>query len=197
MDMSDTVAGDTPQHIVMRFADSMCGGVDTIGEHRKVIAEQGAVWIAKLGKPLAGQKISLLGEQINRGTPTYLFLVRRKGAAYEWVKARLVALNRRLPQKEACLTPSYYRPAGVMENAGTWLKVTKLMKPEPGEIAKLHVSSSGRQIIDTLKGSMAAMFLVTFGRSAHSSQLTSKEIKQSFEDAVLDVFEEDEDQDHW
>ena len=67
------------QHVVMRFADSLGGGVDTVWEHQKIIKDRGAVWIAKLGRSMAKAKIALLKAQIAKGVTTYLFLVQRDG----------------------------------------------------------------------------------------------------------------------
>ncbi len=81
----------------MRYADSLFGGVDVVHEHEQVVRSEGAVWIGKIGRPLARKKASLLNEQIDRGIPTFLYLVQRIGGGYAWTKATLTRVERELP----------------------------------------------------------------------------------------------------
>jgi hypothetical protein len=178
----------------MRFADSLCGGVDTISEHRRVLDRSKAVWIAKLGKPLGGQKITELREQIRGGTATYVFLVQRLCRSYQWTRCRLADIAKSLPRDERTLVPAYYYDNNVLGQAATWFKLTDIQKAQSRHVGKLRVLSSGRPIAETLQSSMAAMFVVT------SSQLPPPSVERmprftdrpSLEEAVLDAFEEEE-----
>jgi hypothetical protein len=178
----------------MRFADSLCGGVDTILEHRAVLDRHNAVWIAKMGKPLAGQKITELREQIRGGTATYVFLVQRVGGGYQWTRCRLVDIAKSLPHDERKLVPAYYHDNNVVGQAATWFKLTGIQKAHTRDVVKLRVLSSGRPIAETLKSSMAAMFVVTSSHLPPPSvdRMPRFKDKPSLENAVLDAFEDDE-----
>ncbi len=183
------------QHVVMRFADSLFNGVNTIQEHRKVIDRRGAVWVAKVGKPLAQYKIGILREQIRQGIPTYLFLVQRLGRVYSWTRATLVELGRTVGDDQQAMIPSYYRAANIVGMAEMWFKVSDLVKAPAAQVRQLHVVSSGRPIAETLAGSMAAMFMVASGRptSASISEPRPKKRRQSsLERAILEDFDDDD-----
>ena len=184
----------TAMHLVVRFSDSLCGGVDTIREHMSVIEQSGAVWFAKMGRPLAGHKIDLLSDQIRRGIPTFLFLVQKAGRDYVWAQATLCAISRSLPAREHALTPPYYRDRKVNQAASIWFKVSKISRPRASQIKMLNVASSGNPISESLAGSMAAMFVVHVGagNSRQCSPSTRKTPSLSLEEAVLDAFEEDD-----
>ena len=178
----------------MRFSDSLCGGVDTIREHVSVIKQSGAVWFAKMGRPLAGYKIDLLSDQIRRGIPTFLFLVQKKGRDYIWAQGTLCAISRSVPARQQALTPTYYRDRKVDQAASIWFKVSKISRPRASQIKMLSVASSGNPISESLVGSMAAMFVVYVGagNARQCSRSTRKTPKLTLEEAVLDVFEEDD-----
>ena len=189
-----TARAATAMHLVVRFSDSLCGGVDTIREHMSVIEQSGAVWFAKMGRPLAGRKIDLLSDQMRRGIPTFLFLVQKAGRDYVWAQATLCAISRSLSAREQALTPPYYRDRKVNQAASIWFKVSKISRPRASQIKMLTVASSGNPISESLAGSMAAMFVVHVGaRNARQcSPSARKTPRPSLEEAVLDMFEEDD-----
>jgi len=189
-----TTRAATAMHLVVRFSDLLCGGVDTIREHMAVIEQAGAVWFAKMGRPLARYKIDLLSDQIRRGIPTFLFLVQKAGRHYVWAQATLCAISLSLPAREHALTPPYYRDRKVNQAASIWFKVSKISRPRAALIKMLNVASSGNPVSESLAGSMAAMFVVHVGagNARPCSPSTRKTPRLSLEEAVLDVFEEDD-----
>lgn len=189
-----TARATRAMHLVVRFSDSLCGGVDTIYEHMSVIEQSGAVWFAKMGRPLAGHRIDLLSDQIRRGIPTFLFLVQKAGQAYVWAQGTLCAISRSLPAGERAFTPPYYRDCKVNQAASIWFKVSKISRPRASRIKLLSVASSGNPISESIRNSMAPMFVVYFGSGnvRQCSPRTLKTSRVSLEEAVLDVFEEDD-----
>lgn len=181
------------QHLVMRFADSLFGGVDTVEEHHKVIRARGFVWMAKMGRSLASAKIEILRHQAEVGTPTYLYLVQRKMSAYSWVRGRLADIAARLPSTATKAIPSYYTTAGVIDSAGLWLKLTELHHVLDSEIEQLRVASSGRKITEILQASMAAMFMVSKSLSTKAIKVKDRDSKIPLEDAILNAFDDDDD----
>ena len=182
------------QHVVMRFADSMCSGVDTIREHQQVIDQEGAVWLGKIGRPLAQHKLDLLNEQIQDGTRTFIFLVQKRGRDYSWTKASLSEARRAIQASGRSLVPAYYRELGIAKSVSTWFKVTALKKATRNEVRNLHVVSSGRQISETLASSMAAIFMVCFGasNSNRGRKPPGSTPTGNIYEAVLDAFEDDD-----
>lgn len=188
----DTTQGT--QHLVMRFADSLCSGVHTIREHQRVIDRKGAVWVGKIGRPLAQHKLDILNGQIQGGTRTFLFLVQKRGREYSWTKATLSQVSRSLQAPARSLVPTYYQELGIAKSVFTWFKVKDLQEATRAEIRELRVVSSGRQITETLAGSMAAMFMVCFGgiKLNRGSRPRGSGRTRSIHEAVLDAFEEDD-----
>ena len=189
-----TAKASTAMHLVVRFSDSFCGGVDTIREHMLVIEQSGAVWFAKMGRPLASYRIDLLSDQMRRGIPTFLFLVQKAGRDYVWAQGTLCAISRSLPAREHALTPPYYRDRKVNQAASIWFKLSKISRPRASQIKMLNVASSRNPISESLARSMAAMFVVQVGggNARQCSPSRRKTPRLSLEEAVLDVFEEDD-----
>jgi len=147
-------------HLVIRFSDALFGGVKTIEVHQEVIVEQGAVWLAKVGKPLGQQRIAKLNRQVETGVQTLLFLVQRKGHTYIWAKGHIAFVQRDLPESEMQLVPTYYHTSGLLQHASTWFKLVSLSGAAKESIGNLVVASSGKPIYEALTESMAAMFIV-------------------------------------
>src|SRR5262245_2723838 len=68
----------TPEnvHLLVRYRDPP-EGIDTIGEHEKLLRVHGAVWFGKFGKAVGGGSVDRMQDQIARGVPTYLYLTTR------------------------------------------------------------------------------------------------------------------------
>jgi len=183
------------QHVVMRFADSLCSGVDTIREHQQVVDQKGSVWLGKIGRPLAQHNLDILNGQIQCRTRTLLFLVQKRGREYIWTKAVLSEVSRSVPALARTLIPAYYQELGITKLVSTWFKVESLRKATRAEILNLQVVSSGRQIGDSLASSMAAIFMVCLGGSTTNTGSKRSGSTRTFNihEAILDAFEEDDD----
>jgi len=191
-----------PQHLVVRFADALFDGIDTIGEHQSVVDVEGAVWFGKLGRPLAKHKIDLLNEQIDSRTLTYLYLVQRKGRAHSWTRGTLARVARILPTSDRSLVPRYYGAQGITKSIAIWFKITRFRKPRKTERQALHVVSSGRSVSEALWGSMAPLFLVAAGAPVGKGPVRRAQrpgggfleepMTDALDEAILDAFEEDD-----
>lgn len=189
--------GREPRHLVVRYSDAPYG-VNTVQEHLKVIADKGAVWLAKFGKSLSAVKIAILNHQIEARVPTFLYLVTRRGGDYQWHKCRLLKVAREVPGFEKRLVPRYYQKQGIATSASSatlWLKLSDLHSARPNDLGNLCVVSSGRHISEALYGSMAGMFFVQEGapvrRKDHAENI--EDDVDHFEDGVLNAFEEEDD----
>jgi hypothetical protein len=185
------------RHLVVRYSDAPYG-VNTIQEHLKVIANNGAVWLAKFGKPLSEVKIGILNRQIEARIPTFLYLVTRHSGEYQWYRGRLLKVAREIPSSEKQLVPTYYQEEGIAASASSaslWLKLSGLHPVRRGGLGSLHVVSSGQHIFEALHGSMAGMFFVQEGlpsrRRRHVKNIPND--VDHFEDTVLNAFEEEDD----
>jgi hypothetical protein len=183
------------QHVVMRFADSLCSGVDTIREHQQVIDQKGVVWLGKIGRPLAQHNLDILNGQIQSRKRTFLFLVQKRGREYIWTKALLSEVSRSVPALVRSPVPAYYQELGITKLVSMWFKVENLRKATRAEIRNLHVVSSRRQISETLSSSMAAIFMVCIGCSTSNGGSKRNGSPRTFNihEAILDVFEEEDD----
>jgi len=157
-----------PIHILMRFADKLLSIDDTIAEHNRLIARHGTVWIGKLGKPLAERHIMRVNEQCRQNIPTYLYLVQKKGTAYQAYRATVVRMSRALPKREQNLVPHYYEERKITRYVGFWTKLSGITQIEKGQLFELHIASSLFAVPDTLARSMAALFVVREGQGIRS-----------------------------
>jgi hypothetical protein len=99
-------------HLVVRFSDTMFGVGDVVSKHNEIIARHGTVWFGKLGQTLSQSRIDMLNKQVEKGIPTFLYLVkgnRRKSTAYRAPllmigKEKLRRLNssRPITEKKTC-----------------------------------------------------------------------------------------------
>jgi len=157
-----------PIHVLMRYSDLLHSVDDTIHLHREVLDRHGAVWVGKLGKPLARSHIAQVESQVQRGIPTYLFLVQRTAGRYEVYRGTVVEMARALPAAEGHLVPEYYEALGILAQVGFWTKVCRIERLDPGCLDALRVSTSGSAVPYSLITSMAGMFIVEEGRGSGS-----------------------------
>jgi len=186
-DKERTSTAGISHHLVVRFSDSLTGA-DTIGRHQEVIQKKKAVWLAKQGQPLGHAKIRILNDQIEAGVPTFVFLVSRQFARYEWHRGTLLRVAGDVPPHERCLIPRYYVNCPGLKSARLWLKMSCLTPAPDAELNSLHVASSGSDIYTALHASIAGMFFVLSG----ADQGRQRQLKhRRLEDAVLDAFSEE------
>jgi hypothetical protein len=150
---------ETPFHLVVRFSDTMFSVGDVIALHNSVVAEHSAVWFGKLGQTLSQERIDMLNQQVEKGIPTFLYLVkgnRRKSTAY---RASLVQISRETP-KEKKLIPAYYAEKDLLQYMKAWMKIGEIEAIEMSEMDKLKTINSINPIAETLVRSSSGYFLV-------------------------------------
>jgi hypothetical protein len=150
---------DTPFHLVVRFSDSMFSVGDVIALHNDVVALQGAVWFGKLGQTLAQGRVDVLNRQVEKGIPTFLYLVkgnRRKSTTY---LAPLLQVSREMPG-ETALIPAYYAEKDLLQYMKAWMKIGPIEAIEMAAMDKLKALNSVFPISETLVRSSSGYFLV-------------------------------------
>lgn len=155
---------DKTLHLVVRFSDTMFGVGDVVALHNEVVSAHGAVWFGKLGSTFSQARIDMLNDQISKGMPTYLYLVkgnRRKSTAYQ---ARLISVTRDLP-KENALIPAYYAEKDLVQHMKAWMKIGQIEPIEMSAMASLKAISSVFPIAETLVRSSSGYFLVRESKS--------------------------------
>ena len=60
-------------HFLVRYSDNLTG-VDTVAEHRTVIATRGAAWFGKFGVGCSAVMIDKAKKQVVDGVPTFVYL---------------------------------------------------------------------------------------------------------------------------
>lgn len=150
-------------HIIIRYADRE---VETISAHEGLIDKHGAVWLGKIGKPLAQPKINIMNKQIANDIPTFVYLVQKVGQRYETHKGTIDEITRELPTQKN-LIPRYYEQQNILQYVSLWLKISKLTKLDKNGLMRLKVANTGTAVPDALSTSMAGFFVVKEGRGMH------------------------------
>lgn len=158
-------------HVLMRYADHGSDfSIDTVQAHQDLIQRRGAVWLGKFGKRLASEHVLRVNQQCREGTPTYLYLVKKRGGAYQVDRATVQAMARALPRGQRHLVPAYYEEHRLLRHIGFWTKVTDIVRLDSYDLRDLEVASSGTDVSYALRHSMAGHFLV---RDVRRPALTS------------------------
>jgi hypothetical protein len=142
----------------------MFGVGDVVSKHNEIVARHGAVWFGKLGQTLSQSRIDMLNQQVEKGIPTFLYLVkgnRRKSTGY---RAPLLLVTRDQP-KETALIPSYYAEKDLIQYMKVWMKVGEIEAIEMTEMDKLKALNSVFPIAETLVRSSSGYFLVHESKS--------------------------------
>ena len=71
-----SVSSQRPVHLLVRFSDNLFAVGDAIAKHQEVIRQSGSVWFGKLGTPIGQKAADGFISQIEKGIPTYLYLVK-------------------------------------------------------------------------------------------------------------------------
>jgi len=155
---------NAPLHLVIRFSDTMFGVGDVVARHNEIVAAHGAVWFGKLGQTISASRMEMLNQQIAKGTPTWLYLVkgnRKKSTAY---RAALQQISREMPT-DAALIPAYYAEKDLLQFMKVWLKIGQIESIEMSEMDKLKAMNSVYPISETLVRSSSGYFLVKESKS--------------------------------
>jgi hypothetical protein len=189
------------KHLVIRYADSMADNVDTIGMHRKVIENQGHVWVGKIGTPLSAKNVDVFNSQVDVGKATYLYLTTRSGGKYRMYRGRIIIVQNCKPKNNLSSVPAYYKNTpNLNSNIGCWILIENLTTVSQREMSKLHVASSRNPIALTLQKSMSSFFVVVSGKSVRNTSLdinkNSLGVKENESDYPLPDYH-DEDDEHY
>ncbi len=131
----------------------------TVSAHRQVIEQQGCVMFAKLGKGLGPAFLKQLNDQIERGTPTYMFLATYEGPKmpYGYYRCELLHVHEKLNAKQEINVPSYLQQS--IPGISTWFERRTLSRLSTRETIRIFVLSSGREISSAITGT-ASLFKV-------------------------------------
>ena len=156
---------EPPVHVLMRFSDALNPNGNTIEIHQQMIAEKGAVWFGKAGKPLGYRHVARISRQCEEHVPTFLYLVQRIEGQYELHKGSVLQVVRSLPSSERQFVPDYYSDLYFLKNVRYWTKLSTLTRAPKDEMEKLVLLNTGMPARLSLMHSMAGLFLVRRFRS--------------------------------
>lgn len=151
-----------PQHVLIRFSDDLYGIGDMIGEHAAVLSKEGAVWIGKFGKALAASRVDAINEQVANDTTSYFYLVRkrRESSGYDAFRGTVVRMTRDPEEVDSSLVPKYYDNLDLWGQVGVWVKLSELTPLPADGLLDLLVQRSRAPVTESLKTSVAGMFIV-------------------------------------
>jgi hypothetical protein len=148
--------------VAIRFSDDLYSIGDTIGEHRDVIDRVGAVWLGKFGKTLAVRHVDAINTQIDAARPSYLYLIRKRQSSrgYDAFRGDIRAISRDEADVDRTLVPSYYDRLNLWPVVGVWIRLSSLEDIDPIDLEKVCVLRSNMPLAESLRLSMAGMFIV-------------------------------------
>jgi hypothetical protein len=149
-----------PIHLLIRFSDNLFEVGDAIARHQEVIQQNGSVWFGKIGTPFSQKAIDIFSLQIEKGIPTYLYLVKGNRKKSTFYKARIITLAGEFPKKEKEGIPPYYFEKKIAKQMKSWVKITDIQPLDSDEVKSLRVKSSVLDIEETLFRSSAGLFYV-------------------------------------
>lgn len=129
-----------PLHFMLRYSDKITK-VDTLSEHKKILAENGAVWFGKFGAGASMKIINTAKAAIGHEEDCILYLI--KGRKYT-VKAKIVDIcgsslnDSGVFCPDANLVPSYYRK----KKCSLWFKITEMKSIGDDDIRSLRLYNS-------------------------------------------------------
>jgi hypothetical protein len=147
-------------HLLIRFSDTLLKTGDTISAHNQVVEREGAVWFGKMGSPVSQNNIVILNGQVEKGIPTFVYLVkgnRRKSIAY---RSRLIFALKTLPKTETDLVPTYYAELNIPQYVKFWVKLTKIDLVDFSNLKQMQVASSVLSLAETLVKSSSGHFII-------------------------------------
>lgn len=114
----------------------------------------------KFGTSIGATTVAALQRQIEDGTPTYLFLVLKKGwrEKFQIYSARLSSISLELSEQDIEIIPQYYRSQ--WKSISTALEIVTLDLVPQDSHKLIAVAGSGRELLSVL-GSSATTFVVT------------------------------------
>lgn len=97
----------TTTHVLLRASESQADGLDTVAEHRLALKAHGSVVWAKIGKPIADQRVSELNAQIDAGDATHAYLL--ASSPTRLFRANVTRINQGLASIDQEAVPEPYR----------------------------------------------------------------------------------------
>jgi hypothetical protein len=121
--------------------------IETVNTHNNTVKERGAVLFAKFGASIAGDKFSVLNEQITDGRKTWLIVVSKVGNSFVAHRAHLASIHIGQPPSEyERLIPAYYRSLHNLPKV--WFRLDHLF--EMCELDHLRLVSSKRRVLEVI-----------------------------------------------
>ena len=151
---------DKAFHLVIRFSDNLFDVGNVVAKHNDIVSKYGYVWFGKMGSAFSESRIEMLKKQIDKGIPTYVYLVkgnRKKSTAYQ---AKLIDIATELNKTEAKKTPSYYHKKELVQYMKVWIKIGEINSIEMSDMSRLKTINSVFPIQETLVRSSSGYFLV-------------------------------------
>jgi 5-methylcytosine-specific restriction protein B len=149
---------DNGSHILLRWSHTGAKGALTIEHHREVLASNGSVVWAKFGSPIADSRVEVFQGQIERGVPTYAYLI--GGDPRRMLRAKLSRVSQGLASVDANLIPEYYR--GELEGGETMYTLSDIettdLYPQIDELLVLE-SKPDQPISQSLTGQNTVFFV--------------------------------------
>ncbi len=138
--------------IALRFTNNLAPDCGTIKAHEAVIQQNGYVWYGKFGSSVSKPIREMI---LSAETPKVLLIhsgtANRYWAYIEDISSDTPPLNE---------FPSYY--INQANRCGSWLKVIRFEKADPGVLSKCFVRSSGTVLSNASRHSMSPYFIIRY-----------------------------------
>ena len=151
--MSDTQKEIT--HFLLRYSDLLLN-VDTLAEHKSIVADKGHVWMGKFGQGASKRIVSKAQSQLREGRQTYLYLANGKGLNTRATIVDIVGGGAQASYKapEPDCVPDYYRS----RRCAIWFKLINFEDIEHSHIRQLRLANSPATI-PTFNGMRALVYV--------------------------------------
>ena len=106
-DMGMSIIEDPATHVLLKWSSKQFPNNSTIGEHRRMLAENGMVVWAKFGKAIGDSRVESLQRQLDRSQVTHIYL--KGGVPEEVFRATLSHVTQGTSGVDVTRIPSYYR----------------------------------------------------------------------------------------
>ena len=134
---------------------------DIIKEHNKISAENGYVWILKMGKPIPEKAIK---DVIDESGILILKMPKSKGGDFYY--ARLIESRNGNPGTDYAY-PSYYNEMVETPNfdhdyslSGTWLRISEIKELPLEAVNKMVLVNTGNSLIDVVNSTRTSFMYV-------------------------------------
>lgn len=126
--------------------------VDFIAEHKKIIIEQGYVWMLKTGKKVSLDKLNAILEDGG-----YVILKESKQAGNRYYLGTFTEVTLDNPE-DARHCPDYYQ--NVKSYSQEWFKITSIGALDEANVETLLLSNSGKALKDVIDRTSSSFMFV-------------------------------------